>query len=120
MECLEKATEKIKEKNSRYTRLCIEIEPTESGIGPFLCREDSKRILSFIRHAPDGVFKMSAEMKGMVESSSNLGVCRTEESEVIIKYLIRSNVTEGKDEICRELSRCAGKYGAAERVCESD
>ncbi|MBO5487288.1 MAG: beta-Ala-His dipeptidase [Eubacterium sp.] len=113
LECLEKATEKIKEKNSRYTRLCIEIEPTESGIGPFLCREDSKRILSFIRHAPDGVFKMSAEMKGMVESSSNLGVCRTEESEVIIKYLIRSNVTEGKDEICRELSRCAGKYGAA-------
>lgn len=40
---------------------------------------------------PDGVAQMSAEIKGLVESSSNLGILKTEEDNIILHFTLRSN-----------------------------
>ena len=41
--------------------------------------------------APNGVQEMSAEIEGLVETSLNLGVLRTEESRAVIQFALRSN-----------------------------
>ena len=40
---------------------------------------------------PDGITRMSAEIKGLVESSSNLGILRTEDDKIILHFTLRSN-----------------------------
>lgn len=40
---------------------------------------------------PDGIAQMSAEIKGLVESSSNLGILKTEEDKIILHFTLRSN-----------------------------
>lgn len=39
----------------------------------------------------DGVAQMSSQIDGLVESSSNLGVLKTEENEVVLFFMLRSN-----------------------------
>ena len=39
----------------------------------------------------DGVAGMSAEIKGLVESSSNLGILKTEEDKILMHFTLRSN-----------------------------
>lgn len=41
--------------------------------------------------APNGVQEMSAEIDGLVETSLNLGVLRTEESRAVMQFALRSN-----------------------------
>lgn len=40
---------------------------------------------------PDGIAQMSAEIKGLVESSSNLGILKTEDDKIILHFTLRSN-----------------------------
>lgn len=40
---------------------------------------------------PDGIAQMSTEIKGLVESSSNLGILKTEEDKIILHFTLRSN-----------------------------
>lgn len=40
---------------------------------------------------PDGIAQMSAEIDGLVESSSNLGILKTEENKIILHFTLRSN-----------------------------
>ncbi len=40
---------------------------------------------------PDGIAQMSAEIKGLVESSSNLGILKTENDKIILHFTLRSN-----------------------------
>lgn len=46
---------------------------------------------------PDGVYKMSPEIKGMVQTSLNLGTAYINDNKLVYRYLIRSNVSTGKE-----------------------
>ena len=46
--------------------------------------------------SPDGVYKMSQEIKGMVQTSLNLGTAYLDTDKLVYKYLIRSNTAAGK------------------------
>ena len=41
--------------------------------------------------APDGVYRMSADIDGLVESSQNLGVLQTNEDNILMHFTLRSN-----------------------------
>ena len=60
-----------------------EFEVLESGIGD--------KIIFTLLCAPNGVMEMSAEIKGLVETSLNLGILKTESDEIILHFALRSN-----------------------------
>lgn len=51
----------------------------------------ARDIIFILNCAPDGVFTMSAEIKGLVETSSNLGILKTDKEDIILHFTLRSN-----------------------------
>lgn len=58
------------------------------------CKND---LIAFLVKCPNGVRKMSEELKGVVETSTNIGVIKTQEKQIIIEMSIRSNVEQEKE-----------------------
>jgi len=73
--------------------------------------EQAQNLLHFLDVMPNGVQSMSAAMPGLVESSLNLGVIRTEAAEVEVITSIRSSVGSLKENIYRTVSQLARMTG---------
>ncbi len=54
--------------------------------------ECKNRLLYTLTQTPNGVLKMSADIPDLVETSLNLGVLKTEQTNVCMRYALRSNV----------------------------
>ena len=67
---------------------------------------DDKDALSAIRAVnacPNGVWRMSDEMPGLVETSNNMAIVKTENSKFYVKTLLRSSVDTSKDAMAEEV-----------------
>lgn len=54
-------------------------------------RKAKDSIIYTLLCVPNGVVEMSAEIDGLVETSLNLGVLKTQESELLLEFALRSN-----------------------------
>ena len=92
--------------------LKIECNEYETDMQP-IYSADKANILKILCGMPNGVRKMSSEIKDLVETSSNMGVMLTDEEAVRVVISVRSSVAEEKerliDEICLMVSG-TGKY----------
>ena len=70
-----------------------------------MCYKDTSRVLSFLSLIPNGVLGMSASKKGLVESSSNLGVVRTEKDVLSFSVYSRSSVESEMDAVFLKMNR---------------
>ncbi len=70
----------------------------------------SMELVHFIMDLPDGVYKMSQEMEGKVETSVNLAVAETTEDSIEFISFVRSNVAGGKDEIKQRIKKRLEAY----------
>ena len=52
---------------------------------------------------PNAVSRMSLDMPGLVETSNNLAIVKSEAGVISIKTLLRSSVDSAKDELCEEI-----------------
>lgn len=70
-----------------------------------LCTEPSstKRIIFALMQVPDGIQAMSPDIPDMVQTSMNLGTVFTNENNLTMKYLIRSNAAAGKQKSVEKL-----------------
>ncbi len=59
----------------------------------------SKRLVNCVYALPNGVFRMSDSMKGLVETSSNLAIVKTNGTELQMCCLLRSSVDTQKEEM---------------------
>lgn len=93
---------------------------TEDGgrVG-FFTENDTRALLVMILKMPNGVVKMSEDVKWLVDTSLNLGVISTEGDAVTLSFSIRSASGERKRELERRVLRVAGEFGATAR-CHSD
>lgn len=71
-----------------------------------------KKLLQTLTVLPHGVIKMSADIPGLVETSTNLAVIHTEKKEVRVVTSQRSSVASENDEIC-DVVRTAFEMGGA-------
>ena len=78
--------------------------------------KDAARVLSFIYVLPDGVQAMSADVEGLVETSLNLGVLRTEGDLVTTAQAVRSSVETSKNFLIKKVLLLAERYGADAEV----
>ncbi len=73
---------------------------------------------------PGGIQRMSADVEGLVQTSLNLGILKTEEDDVSFSFAVRSSVETEKKELVNRISclvaalggtvTCRGEYPAWE------
>lgn len=74
----------------------IELEKTDAAADKVLNSHSTANVIYALWLSPDGVYRMSQEIKGMVQTSLNLGTAYFDTDKLVYKYLIRSNTAAGK------------------------
>lgn len=72
-----------------------------------LSNGDSKRLLSFLNAIPNGVQAMSGAMKGLVETSLNLGILNLKEGKFQASISVRSSLESAKEALIHRLKSLA-------------
>ncbi len=73
------------------------------------------KFLRAIYGCPNGVMQMSSDMRGVVESSTNLAIVRTEKGVITIENLLRSSVDSARDDL-RTMMQCLFDLAGAETL----
>ncbi|ONI47049.1 aminoacyl-histidine dipeptidase [Candidatus Epulonipiscium fishelsonii] len=71
----------------------------------------TETFINLIRLLPNGIQRMNHEMKGLVETSSNVGVVKTTENNIEISISMRSSTYYGKIELASRIQRLANVLG---------
>ncbi|MGV8827169.1 MAG: aminoacyl-histidine dipeptidase [Breznakibacter sp.] len=70
-------------------------------------------LINAIQGCPNGVVRMSADMPGLVETSTNLSIVKSNDGVIEVKCLIRSSVDTAKEDVCSSIEsvfRLAGAH----------
>lgn len=73
-----------------------------------LSKESMKKAADFIMALPNGIQAMSADVKGLVETSLNLGIMELTKDSLLLGFSIRSSISSAKEAL----------IGKLEAVCE--
>lgn len=80
--------------------------------GSALSEEDSKRVISLIRTVPTGVYKLSCDIEGLVQTSLNVAVTELTDEGFGLTVSIRSSVAKEKEELLSKVTKIAEAHGA--------
>jgi dipeptidase D len=86
-------------------------ESASAATGGAFAEADSRRLVDLLRATPTGVVAMSMDIKGLVESSTNLGVITTDGETVEIANLARSSNGPALQDIVDQLLAVARLAG---------
>lgn len=78
-----------------------------------LSEASKQRFLALVNASPNGVHRMSLDMEGLVETSSNLAIIETSVTSVQFDFLLRSSVDSARDELAQQISDLFLLAGAA-------
>ena len=86
--------------------LAIEAKATEmpSIVMGSVCQET---IINVVYALPNGVMRMSDSMEGLVETSTNLAIVKSENGKVRIMCLLRSSVDSAKEAVGEKMTSIA-------------
>lgn len=87
-ECFEIIKNEISRRENDFSPEIIVSDDGEFDIIDTVSAQKLERILVC---APNGVMQMSAEIDGLVETSLNLGILKTDADEIILHFTLRSN-----------------------------
>jgi dipeptidase D len=79
--------------------LSIVFEEVKGKKGKVIKKSLQKKILQAIAALPHGVIKMSADIQGLVETSTNVAIVRTDAKKIVVTTSQRSSVASEIDEI---------------------
>ncbi|MBO5052569.1 MAG: aminoacyl-histidine dipeptidase [Clostridia bacterium] len=80
---------------------------------PALTVEGTRVLQSLLLDIPCGVQKMSTDIPGLVQTSLNLGILQTAETEIHAVYSVRSSVGAEKSDLLAEMRAIATAAGAS-------
>lgn len=100
-----------KEMQSREKEMVISYETLEKTKTYVADQELTNNMLLFFELLPNGVQKMSAAIPGLVESSLNLGICKTTEEGLYVSFSVRSSVQSYKEYIGMQLKDLIRLFG---------
>ncbi|WP_462172123.1 aminoacyl-histidine dipeptidase [Pseudoalteromonas xiamenensis] len=95
------------EKNIQFTAI------EESATLDVMSLASQSTVLALMNACPNGVVRMSDDIKGVVETSLNMGVVTTTGSQVEILCLIRSLIDSGRQDVEGMLTSIASLAGAS-------
>ena len=73
----------------------------------------TRKTVGLLNDVPNGVQAMSADIEGLVQTSLNLGILKTEGEQVAMTFSVRSSVNGEKDALIDRIRTVGEKYGAA-------
>ena len=100
----------------RTTDPAVFVSVNEAGTGLPMDGDASRRILTFLTCAPNGIQAMSADMPGLVQTSLNLGILTTEKGEVNASFCVRSSVDSQKQMLMERLACLTETLGGSTAV----
>lgn len=84
--------------------LTLTLTEPEEKLAGFMHPADQQKVLFMLMQAPNGVQAMSMNIPGLVETSLNLGILETTETEVNLAFAIRSSVENRRDALGAKLA----------------
>lgn len=83
--------------------------------------ESSERIIAALVNLPGGVQKMSRHIKGLVQTSLNMGILKTdsEKNEVVMSFSVRSSIGSEKYELIKRM-KCLMKVLKGNLICTGE
>ncbi len=113
-ECVEKNVADIFETiKSDYLSADPEIEISVDccdGYETSMNCDSTQSVIALLNELPSGVIAMSKEIDGLVETSLNLGILKTETDKVSFGFAVRSGVDSERDKLSGKLKGIAEKY----------
>ncbi|MBR2916383.1 MAG: aminoacyl-histidine dipeptidase, partial [Clostridia bacterium] len=73
--------------------------------------ESTEKIINALCISPNGIIEMSQQIEGLVQTSLNLGILKTEKDEVILIFGLRSSIESQKGMLCQKLSAVTDSLG---------
>lgn len=97
VDCL-KEYEAVWKRNLENTESQVRIDLFEQDTLTEQCltEESTRKAIFALQMSPDGVYKMSPDIPGMVQTSLNIGTVCMKDNKLIYKCFIRSNTATGK------------------------
>ena len=80
--------------------------------GNALTTEDTAKVIALLNAVPNGVQSWSEDIKGLVQTSLNLGVAQLEE-ELQLTFAVRSSVNQEKRDLLDQLKEIAHQFGGS-------
>ena len=77
--------------SSREPDFDYAVRVSENETKKVLSEEIKEKVIFALALAPNGIVEMSKEIEGLVETSLNLGILKTEEEKVTLHFSLRSN-----------------------------
>ena len=77
----------------------VKVTPRSSGTFTVMDMASKMRTLFYLRNVPNGIQKMSGQIEGLVETSTNLGIVVTEDGMLQASSSVRSSIPSAKREI---------------------
>ncbi|MES9963693.1 MAG: aminoacyl-histidine dipeptidase [Candidatus Sedimenticola sp. 20ELBAFRAG] len=71
-----------------------------------------QKLLDLVGACPHGVIRMSDSMPGLVETSTNLAIVKTEDGFIRVFNLVRSSVNSARDMVCESIQSLFSLAGA--------
>ena len=93
--------------------LTAEVSVEEDREHSVLSDREAARASAFLLNLPNGVFSMSKELPGLVETSMNVGIVSLTENGLSASCLIRSSKTSGKRALRRRLEALTDLAGGS-------
>ena len=82
-------------------RLQISLEPGEA-ISRVLSEQSAARVIAVLRNLHNGVDRMSVDIPGLVETSNNVAVVRTDDT-LRVRCMLRSSVDSARDDLAARM-----------------
>ena len=73
----------------------------------------TRKVVGILNELPNGIQSWSKDIEGLVQTSLNLGILKTEDGTVSMSFSVRSSVNDEKTALTEQLKTIAAKYGAA-------
>lgn len=80
--------------------------------GNALTTEDTAKVIELLRSVPNGVQTWSQDIKGLVQTSLNLGVAELSD-ELRLTFAVRSSVNQEKRELLNRLAELSNQFGGS-------
>ena len=90
----------------------VTVSVEETAAETSFSEADTKTFLSCMGAIPDGVVSMSENIKGLVQTSLNLGIIKTDESGIRLGHALRSSVKTEKEALQEKVASVYQKHGA--------
>ncbi|PNH89877.1 cytosol nonspecific dipeptidase [Vibrio diazotrophicus] len=106
-------TNLIKEELGKVETNIVTFNEAQPTVVDMFTVETQKPFIAALNACPNGVIRMSDDIEGVVETSLNVGVIKTEENQVTVLCLIRSLIDSGRSQVEGMLASVAELAGAS-------